>query len=343
MSQSKEHFRHCLLYEFQQGKKAKDAFNSLCTVFGEEVVTYPTVTRWFKRFTNGDFNLDDREREGRPEKVLDGDLKALLDENPCRTQQELAEVLEVDQTTISSHLKAMGKIAKAGKWVPHKLSEANKNERIDTCHSLLVKHHKKSFLHKIITGDEKWIYFDNPKREKSYVDLGQPSTSTPKREIHGDKVMLCVWWDWKGILYYELLQQRQTVTAERYCEQLNRLNEILDEKRPFVGQGTRPVKLLHDNARPHVAKSVRDTLTSLRWEALRHVAYSPDLAPSDYHLFRSMNNALQGVRFQTLEEVKKWVDNFFKSKSQQFFRDGINDLPRRLQKVLDNNGDYFDD
>ena len=54
MSLSKEHFRHCLFYEFQQRKKAKDAFESLRKVFGDDLVTYSTVTRWYKRFKSGD-------------------------------------------------------------------------------------------------------------------------------------------------------------------------------------------------------------------------------------------------------------------------------------------------
>ena len=166
----------------------------------------------------------------------------------------------------------MGKIAKVGKWVPHQLSETNKNERIDTCHSLLVKHHKKSFLWKIITGDEKWIYFDNPKRKKSYVDLGQPSTSIPKRKISTHFFVF----DLKRILYYELLQAKRTVTAERYCQQLNHLSKVLDEKRPFTGHRLHLLKLLHNNARPHIAKTVRQTLMSLGWEILRYPTYYPD-------------------------------------------------------------------
>ena len=60
--------------------------------------------------------------------------------------------------------------------------------------------------------------------------------------------MLCIWWDMKGVLYYELLKPGQTVTAELYRQQLVKVNKKIEEK------------LLHDNVRPHVDKSVKDTL-----------------------------------------------------------------------------------
>jgi len=40
--------------------------------------------------------------------------------------------------------------------------------------------------------------------------------------------------------------------------------------------------LLHDNARSHVAKVVKDTLSALQWEIVPHVVYSSNYAPSDY-------------------------------------------------------------
>jgi len=43
--------------------------------------------------------------------------------------------------------------------------------------------------------------------------------------------------------------------------------------------------ILHDNARPHVVKTVKDTLTVFQWKILPHAVYSTDCAPSDYYLF----------------------------------------------------------
>jgi len=69
-------------------------------------------------------------------------------------------------------------------------------------------------LHRIVTGDEKWIFFENPKRKKSWVDPGASSTSITRLNRFGRK-MLCVWWE-KGVVYYELLKPGETVNTKRY-------------------------------------------------------------------------------------------------------------------------------
>lgn len=155
--------------------------------------------------------------------------------------------------------------------------------------------------------------------------------------------MLSVWWDQKGIIYYEILENRQTVTADLYSQQLMQLNQALDENRPYSGKGRRKVVILQDNARPHIAKKTQDTLEKLGWEVLPHPAYSPDLAPSDYHLFRSMEHFFREKNFLDLESIKKDLGRFFDLKPPSFYEKGIHLLPVRWEKVIKNNGHYFND
>ena len=74
-------------------------------------------------------------------------------------------VLNVDESTISKYLKAMGIIQNQGNWVPHKLRERDDCERFNY-ELLFQKQKRKSSLHRIVIGDEKWIRYDNPKRKK---------------------------------------------------------------------------------------------------------------------------------------------------------------------------------
>jgi len=90
---------------------------------------------------------------------VDVKLQALLDENDSQTQKQLAEQLSVSQQAVFNRLREMGKIQRVGRWVPHELNERQMQKRKNTCEILLERYRRKSFLHRIVTGDEKWIFF----------------------------------------------------------------------------------------------------------------------------------------------------------------------------------------
>jgi len=338
----KEHLRHALLFLFNQKKKAVESHRLLVETYGEHAPSIRTCETWFRQFKSGDFNVKDSERSGRPQKCEDEQLQELLDDDPTQTQRQLAEALHVSQETISRRLRAMGKINKLGKWVPHNLNERQMENRKVTCEMLLQRHERKSFLYRIVTGDEKWIYFENPKRKKSWLSPGEASPSTSRPNRFGKKTMLCVWWDQSGVVYYELLKPDETVNTQRYRQQMINLNHALIERRPEWARRHGKVILLHDNAPSRTAKPVKDTLKSLGWDILPHPPYSPDLAPSDYHLFASMGHALAEQHFSNFEKVGKWLDEWFAAKDKQFFWHGIHKLPERWAKCVEADGQYFE-
>lgn len=338
----KQHLREVLLSHFFANKTAAESHRLLVDLYGEHALAKTQCFEWFSRFKSGDFDIKDKERPGQPKKFEDEELEALLDQDSCQTQEELAESLGVDQATISRRLKALGFIQKMGNWVPYELKPRDVERRFCMSEMLLERHKKKSFLHRIVTGDEKWIHYDNPKRKKAYVKKGEAGPSTPKPNIHGAKVMLCIWWDQLGVIHYELLPSGQTINAQLYRQQLIRLKQKIQAERPTYATRHESIIFHHDNARPHIAAPVKNYLENNGWEILPHPPYSPDLAPSDYHLFRSMQNALSGIRFTSVQGIENWLDSFLAAKPAQFFWDGIHKLPERWEKVVGSDGQYFE-
>ena len=69
--------------------------------------------------------------------------------------------------------------------------------------------------------------------------------------------------------------------------------------------------------------------------------YSPDKAPSDFHLFRSLEHFLRGKVFNNEEEIRQALDEYFASKNVDFYRRGFEKLPEIWEKIIDYNGEYF--
>ncbi len=249
-------------------------------------------------------------------------LKQLIEEDPRLTTLYLAERLGCSHTTVETHLAELGKTWKYGVWIPHDLSLHQLQHRVDTCMQLMTSHRNYQWLRNLITGDEKWVLYVNYTRKRQWLGVGQTGLPTPKNDLHPKKIMLSVWRGVKGIIHWELLPPDCTITADLYCQQLDRVAGKLQGK-----QGR--IYFLHDNARPHIVKSTREKLLKLGWVTLPHPPYSPDLASTDYHLFCSLSNHLHEKKFDDENDLKMDLVNFFGKRSQDFYERGILSLPER--------------
>ena len=311
MEEKKQHFWHIILYYFKKGKNATETHNKICAVYGEGAVTDWMCQKLFAKFHAGDFLLDNAPQSGWPAEVDRDQIKTLIENNQCYTTREISYILKISKSSVETHLHQLGYVNHFDVWVPHKLRDKNLLDRISTCDSLLKCNEKVTFLKQIVMRDEKWILYNNVEWKRSWGKWNEPPPNTPKASRHPKKVMLCIWWDWKGVLYYELLPENQTINSSKYCSQLDQL-KALDEKRPELVN--RKCILLHqDNARPHVSLMARQKLLQLGWEVLIHLPYSPDIASSDFHLFRSLQNSLNGKNFNSWKTVKgTWNSSLLK-------------------------------
>ena len=328
--------RACALYEFDQGKSAAEAARNIRNTYGNEAMSDSNCRKCFAKFKAGDRTLQDLPREGRSIFLDRQVLKQAVYANAYLTTRELAKMFDCSPSTIFRSLMDIGKVNKRGRWIPHELTENNKIQRTMTCSSLLSLSKKSGFMDSILTCDEKWIMFDNTSQKSQWLDPDQTPSEVAKPHRFVKKVMLCVWWNTRGIVHFEVLESGQTVTNTLFCEQLERTNQALIAK----GENSEKVRLLHDNTRPHVSKVTQKKIEDLEWIVLPHAPYSSDLAPSDYHLFRSMQHSLREKKFRTQEEVVNWVTEFFASKPIDFYNRGIRNLRERWRTVLESNGEY---
>ena len=190
----------------------------------KDTVSDRTYRRWLEKFQLGDFHLSDKPRRFWWPSLIDDDtIKIMLEQNPFLTTSEIAERLDSAQQNISVHIRKLGLVWKYSRWVPHELSEKNLNDRVIICTSLLARNKIEPFLDRLVTGDEKWITYENIVRKRVYCESGKPAPSTSKPKLSLSRRMLCIWWDIWGPIHFELLKPNEKLNSERYCQQLDNL------------------------------------------------------------------------------------------------------------------------
>ncbi|KAF2345379.1 Transposase type 1 [Trinorchestia longiramus] len=262
MNMTKYDLRLLMLHEFKLGHNASKASANINRAWEKESTRNRTVRRWFGKFWSDDESLKDEEGRGRLGNLENEQFHAVVEQNPRQSVREMSQTLGVSIATVSRHLKIIGKVKKLDKWVPHELNENQKLRRFEVYSMLSLRNTNDSFLDRIVTCDEKWVLYDNRKRSGQWLDRDEPPKHFPKPMLHQKKIMVTVWWSAIGVIHYSFLGVNKTINAERYCNDLAVMHARLSKKRPAFVNRRGPI-LLHDNARPHVARMTVQKLTEL--------------------------------------------------------------------------------
>ena len=115
------------------------------------------------------------------------------------------------------------------------------------------------------------------------------------------------------------------------------MKDILKEK--LRGNVTKGGLFLHDNSPAHQTLATQEKPAYLGFPCLDHPLYSPDLGPSDYHLFPGLKKQLKGRHFSSDAEAiaAGWTDNLL-----IFLGGGFQKYEQRAKKCIELRGEYVE-
>ena len=130
------------------------------------------------------------------------------------------------------------------------------------------------------------------------------------------------------------------MTGQYYADVIQKLRQAIKDKRR--GKSAKGVLLLHDNAPVHKALAAKSCIRECGFEELIYPPYSPDLAPSDYYLFRNLKSHIRGTRNVDNEQLTEVVEAYLDDQSKSFYLKGIESLESKWMKCIDLRGEYIE-
>ena len=347
---TKEEQRSVIRFLWSEGVPGTEIHRRLSVQYGNSVLSQRSVYEWIEKFKNGRTSVTHDEGAGPPVTVTNENIERVREmilSDRRVTIDKVAYCLQISHGSAYEIIhNRLGFNKVCARWVPKQLTQLHKQQRLDICQKHLDRYgnERDVFLNRIVTGDETWVHHYEPESKRQSMEWKHPNSPCKKKfksQPSAGKLMLTVFWDSQGVVLEHYQEKGITINSARYSEMLiDKLKPAIRSKRR--GLLSNGVVLLHDNARPHTAAHTVETLQKLNFEMLDHPPYSPDLAPSDFHLFGPLKQALRGRRFTSDEAVKEAVHSWLAAQPKTFFYEGFRKLVHRWTKCIEKQGDYVE-
>jgi len=151
------------------------------------------------------------------------------------------------------------------------------------------------------------------------------------------KVLLVVFFDWKGIVHHEFVPRGQMVNKQLYQEVLARLRDAVRRKRPELWEN-QAWMLHYDNVPAHALLLIRSYLAKHQTSIVPHPPYSPDLAAANIFLFPKLKTTLKGCHFQTTEEIRENAIRELHAITESAFQEAFQQWKKRLERCIAGRG-----
>jgi histone-lysine N-methyltransferase SETMAR len=327
------------------GQDSKAIRKKLNDAIGTRAYSLRNIQIWVKAFKEGRNKIIDEERSGRPkvntyeERIQK--VKKLLTESRAYTVSLISCRLILPRTSIYRILtEELQLVKKLGKWIPHKLTEEQKQLRVALSKlNMDIWQKNNNTLKRTLAIDETWVSLSGaPTKDQAKYWIA-PHEELPEivsDNIYESKRMLILAMDFDGIAFWKLMDEKETVNSEKY---LHFLKEYLP-KWLSVKSFLKPI-LLHDNARPHKAWVVKDFIQKQGWSVWEHPPYSPDLNPCDYNCFAPLKRELKKNSYENWNQFSEALINAIQRGSQKGLFQGVEKLSDCWKRVIDKSGGYI--
>ena len=216
--------RVLLRHYWKKGLSARSAADEIWRVEGEGTIWKSAGIKLFKGFKEGKFDIEDKNRSCRPPKLSEDDMCDGLEDDPGSSTRDFGVVLSVGKSTVHRHLEQLDFVHKKPGQDPHELTEEQACRRVKVCSQLLFYSIEwsvfgKGSLLRTKNGYTLWITI----ARNDGFNCARNHHLFHVVIVFGEKDMVWVWWNFEGILDFELVQNGGAINSELYCKQLDRV------------------------------------------------------------------------------------------------------------------------
>lgn len=138
----------------------------------------------------------------RPKTKMDNEtLKVLVEASHSQTTREFGSQLG-KSVMIPDVSRSLIREKKLEIWVPNEWIKAQQLALLETCSSLLLHNGNEPFLVRLATWDEKWVFYDNSRRSRLWLENNEKPQHMTKSNLHPKKIMIPVWWRMTGSKFH---------------------------------------------------------------------------------------------------------------------------------------------
>ena len=199
---------------------------------------------------------------------------------------------------------------------------------------------------RLVTMDEVWLYHYDPETKQQSMEWrysGSPRPAPKNSDCKHPLEKFSPQFFGIKMASSSFFTFQRAKTSSRSITHICWCNwRTLWRKNASRGKVAKGVLFLRDNAPANWALATQKKLLYLGFQYLEHPPYSPDLAPSDYHLFPGLKNnwkvaIFRPTRRSLLQRRPGWTDNLL-----NFFLSGLQKLEQRAKKCIELRGEYVE-